>query len=58
MRLFYQKNIDLNQKNFTLNEIDSKHAIKVLRLKKDDIINVMDGIGNFLGAAIENTTSI
>ena len=55
MRLFYQKNIDLKQTSFVLNEVDSKHAIKVLRLKTGNIIHVMDGNGNLIeGKIIEN----
>lgn len=55
MRLFYQKDIDLKQKNFILNEVDSKHAIKVLRLKTNSIIHIMDGIGNLIeGKIVDN----
>jgi len=32
--------------NLTLNEIESKHCVRVLRKKADDIINVTDGLGN------------
>lgn len=57
MRLFYQKNIDLKQKNFILNEADSKHAIKVLRLKTNNLIHVMDGIGNLIEGKIIDENS-
>ena len=57
MRLFYQKNIDLKQTNFVLNELDSKHAIKVLRLKTNSIIHIMDGIGNLIEGKIIDANS-
>jgi len=57
MRLFYQKNIDLKKTNFILNEVDSKHAIKVLRLKTNSIIHIMDGIGNLIEGKIIDANS-
>ena len=49
MHLFYCPNF----KNVSvLNEQESIHAIKVLRLKKGDIINVVDGLGGFFEAII------
>ncbi len=39
---------------FTLSESESKHCIKVLRLKIDDTINLVDGKGGFYKAKIIN----
>ena len=44
MHLFYTP--DINTNIYTLNEIESKHCNKVLRLKVNDIIYLTDGIGN------------
>lgn len=52
MKLFYQKNIDLSKSNFILNEIDSKHAIKVMRLKIDNTIHIMNGEGGLIKGKI------
>ena len=43
MQLFY---LDNPKKELTLTTEESKHAIKVLRKKKGDIINFTDGKGN------------
>ena len=51
MNLFY--NLDItNEKTYTLSESESKHAIRVLRLKEDDTITLVDGKGTFFGATI------
>ena len=36
---------DINENHIILDENDSKHAIKVLRLKKGDIIDIINGSG-------------
>lgn len=38
-----------------MNEDDSKHAVKVLRHKEGDLLNIVDGKGNWLTAKIVNT---
>jgi 16S rRNA (uracil1498-N3)-methyltransferase len=51
MHLFYTPEID-NTECYTLNESESKHAIRVLRLNEKDIIRLIDGRGNFYEAII------
>jgi 16S rRNA (uracil1498-N3)-methyltransferase len=55
MQLFYEPNI-LTQP--FLNEDDSKHAVKVLRNKVGDLINLVDGKGNWVTAKIVNTNFV
>ncbi|MVN20064.1 16S rRNA (uracil(1498)-N(3))-methyltransferase [Mucilaginibacter arboris] len=50
MYLFYAP--DLNTADCFLNEEESRHCIKVLRLQKEDVIEVIDGKGNFYHAKI------
>jgi 16S rRNA (uracil1498-N3)-methyltransferase len=52
MQLFFSKDID--GKKIFLNEDESKHCIKVLRKKSGDLIDVIDGNGNYFIARIEN----
>ena len=54
MRLFYSPNIE-NDK--ALNEDESRHAIKVLRLKEGDKIEVLDGKGSAYVAEISVANS-
>ena len=49
MRSFYAPDIE---KDFTLGEEESRHAIKVLRLKNGDTIKVIDGKGGVFVAEI------
>ncbi len=53
MHLFYTPDISLNDKHYTLNEQESKHAIKVLRLSDFEQVNLIDGKGNLFEATIE-----
>jgi 16S rRNA (uracil1498-N3)-methyltransferase len=55
MHLFYEPNI-LTQPY--LNEDDSKHAVKVLRHKVGDLLNLVDGKGNWVTAKIVNTNFV
>jgi 16S rRNA (uracil1498-N3)-methyltransferase len=50
MQLFYCP--DIISENHFLSEEESMHCIGVLRYKKDDIINIIDGIGGFYSAKI------
>jgi len=50
MHLFYTPNITDNI--YILNEQESKHCVKVLRLNEGEKINLVDGIGNFYLAEI------
>ncbi|MCB0410701.1 MAG: 16S rRNA (uracil(1498)-N(3))-methyltransferase [Flavobacteriales bacterium] len=52
MNLFYTAHIIPNDKSFILDETESKHAIKVLRLGQKDIIHLIDGKGHFYEAEI------
>jgi 16S rRNA (uracil1498-N3)-methyltransferase len=50
MHLFYTP--DLSGKIYTLNESESKHCIKVLRLAMNDQVQLIDGKGGFCTAQI------
>jgi len=50
MHLFYTP--DLNESIYTLDEIESKHCIKVLRLNSGDFIYLIDGTGGYYKARI------
>jgi 16S rRNA (uracil1498-N3)-methyltransferase len=50
MHLFYTP--DLNGNTYTLAEEESKHAVRVLRLQPGDVIQLIDGKGNFSNAKI------
>ena len=52
MQLFYTPNIDISSKSFTLNKEESRHIIRVLRLKEKNLIYVTDGKGNLIKAEI------
>ncbi len=50
MHLFFTP--DLNSQTYTLNEDESKHSIRVLRLNQSDPVNLVDGLGGFYTAII------
>ena len=50
MNLFYAPSLEGNR--FTLNEEESKHCIRTLRLKKGDILHLTDGNGNLFETSI------
>lgn len=52
MQLFYTPNINLTVSTFILDEAESKHAIKVLRLNTGDKIYLVNGKGTFFEAKI------
>ncbi|MCC7331440.1 MAG: 16S rRNA (uracil(1498)-N(3))-methyltransferase [Flavobacteriales bacterium] len=52
MQLFYTPDINLTASTFILDEAESKHAVKVLRLATGDKINLVDGKGTFFEAEI------
>lgn len=56
MRLFFTPDIK-DDSSYVLNENESKHAIKVLRLKEGDQITLMDGKGCLYSATITNDSS-
>jgi len=52
MQLFYTPDIDAASITYRLNEEESKHCVRVLRLQTGDKIQLIDGKGNFYTAAI------
>jgi 16S rRNA (uracil1498-N3)-methyltransferase len=50
MQLFYTP--DINGTEYCLNEIESKHAVRVLRLSNGGRLQLIDGKGNFYEAEI------
>lgn len=50
MHIFYTP--DINADVYTLNEEESKHGIRVLRLKQGDFVFLLDGKGGFYKAEI------
>ena len=50
MHLFYTP--DISSEYYTLNEEESKHCIRVLRLQNADTVNLIDGRGGFYSAEI------
>jgi len=53
VHLFYTPEIS-NEKTYTLNESESKHAIRVLRLKENDKLTLVNGKGTFFNAIISD----
>lgn len=53
MQIFYTP--DISGMEYTFNEDESKHAIRVLRLNLGDTIHLVDGKGNFFEAVIADT---
>jgi 16S rRNA (uracil1498-N3)-methyltransferase len=52
MNIFYEQHI---KQNLCLNEEESRHAVKVLRLSAGDLLYVVDGIGGFYTCKVKNT---
>ena len=50
MHIFYTP--DITQNTYTLNEEESKHCVRVLRLPLGSIVNLVDGKGGFYTAEI------
>ncbi|WP_316746992.1 16S rRNA (uracil(1498)-N(3))-methyltransferase [Pedobacter gandavensis] len=50
MHVFYTPDIDATE--YSLNEEESKHCLKVLRLGLGDVVNLIDGKGGFYEAEI------
>lgn len=55
MRLFYDPNIENGAKTHTLNEEESKHIIRVLRMNNGDKIGILDGRGTLFTGEIYET---
>lgn len=56
MHLFYTPEI-VTESTFTLNEEESKHAVRVLRLTEGSSVQLIDGIGGFYTAKITSAHS-
>ncbi|HTI59608.1 16S rRNA (uracil(1498)-N(3))-methyltransferase [Mucilaginibacter sp.] len=54
MQLFYTPGIDAASSTYYLDEEESKHCVKVLRLQAGDIVQLIDGKGNFYTATIND----
>lgn len=54
MQLFYTPGIDAASSTYYLDEEESKHCVKVLRLQAGDIVQLIDGKGNFYTATIKD----
>jgi len=52
MQLFYTPDIDAASSIYYLNEEESKHCVRVLRLQSGDKIQLIDGRGSFYTASI------
>ena len=52
MNIFFEPNV---KQNLCLNEEESRHAVKVLRLSPGDLLNIVDGQGGFYTCKIKNT---
>ncbi len=46
MRLFYDANISSSDSNYTLSEDESKHIVRVLRMKEGEQIGLLNGKGS------------
>ena len=45
MQLFYNSEISIETKQITFDKIESKHIVRVLRKKEDDILKITNGKG-------------
>src|SRR5258708_30235 len=52
MQLFYTPDIDPANKDYFLNEEESKHCVRVLRLQNGDEVQLIDGKGGLYQATI------
>lgn len=57
MRLFFDENIDLTCKDFILSEEESKHIIRVLRMKEGDQLGLLNGKGGSFTCEITDAHS-
>lgn len=51
---FYIDNYTGDSSHITLNEINSKHIVQVLRMQNGETLNLTDGLGNLLKAEIQD----
>ena len=55
MNLFYTP--DITTPSYTLNEEESKHAVRVLRMNEGDVLYLVDGAGGFYKAQISEANA-
>ncbi|MCE2612480.1 16S rRNA (uracil(1498)-N(3))-methyltransferase [Flavobacteriaceae bacterium D16] len=55
MQLFYNASLDHSAKQFVFNEEESRHIVKVLRKKPDDLLQITNGKGYLFTAKILST---
>ena len=55
MHIFYTPDIDIHASSYQLSEEESKHSSRVLRLKQDDEITLVDGKGSTFIARITDS---
>ncbi len=54
MQLFYNSNISNSTKEITFDKEESRHIVKVLRMKEGDTFKITNGRGSFFSAEIVN----
>ena len=54
MHLFYTPDIQPDRRTYQLSEEESKHAIRVLRLRLGDSVSLVDGVGGLFQAEISD----
>ena len=54
MRLFYDKNINASDKTFVLSEDESKHIVRVLRMKNGEQLGLLNGKGSSFTCEIKD----
>jgi len=57
MRLFYDSNISSSDLSYTLSEEESKHIVRVLRMKEGDQIGLLNGKGDAFTCEIRDAHS-
>jgi len=55
MNLFYDPTIEPNATDFLLNEEESRHACKVMRMKNGDTLHLLDGKGHLFTTTIKDS---
>ena len=57
MRLFYDPSISKESTSHVLDEVESKHVVKVLRLKEGDNIGLLNGAGSIFSCTITDANA-
>ena len=56
MQQFFTPDIDLDNKTYSFNEVESKHIAKVLRKKSGDTLRLTNGKGALIWGQLELVT--